>query len=172
MANVVSDRPFASLAVICDRVLHEQDSNSYSVIRIVNRLILFGFDLQVPLVFAPVPVQFSALLCFQPGAVGRTYNVSVRAAASRGLVFHPIAVEMSFPSPETSVFIPLVPFAFDVTQLGRYSFEVLVDGEVFTRMPLSVEYRLAGNESAPNQTPAAVTARATPPPTPIQEDTR
>lgn len=151
--------PYLTAAFFCEKLLKESDG-VFSAIRIIDVTNAEGPD--VPGGTVEIPLKLTAFL-------------AVRAGTRTGP--HPFRIHMIMePSSDgvlpgtTSDFDGEMMFGgtysgvnttvnFDLTinaRIGDYRvlwFDVLIDGEVHTRMPLRVIYRLAENDNSVDETP-------------------
>lgn len=131
-----SGGPFLTAALICERVLQEQDGVP-SAIRIIDR-VFFGTDEEGTLLQPHHPI---------------TLFVSFKAGAARGS--YPIAVHVEKPSAETDSLLEASMFfegeerganlilsaMFAPEMPGLYWFDVYFDGDRVTRIPLRAIYQ-------------------------------
>jgi hypothetical protein len=130
-------RPLLAAAVLCERILTEKD-NVHSVIRIVDT-------------FTVVEVPKDSAEAKKPGVVVHAF-IAFKSGAARGkydvqLVLHRPSGEpdpLGEPNPmvlEGGVHGSTlqVTLHLGVTELGDYSIDVMVDGEVMTRMPFRLQ---------------------------------
>lgn len=128
-------KPLLVAAVFCEKVLQEADG-VLSAIRIVDKVI-FEPPKGAPPGFLPA-VELTALISLKSGDASGKFNVQ--------LVPHsPSGVSMRSPDP-----IPLVlqgaehgnnliiKMVFPIKEEGLFWFDVVVDGDVLTKMPLTI----------------------------------
>jgi hypothetical protein len=141
MAN--EDGPFLSMAVLCEKVLEEKDT-TLSLIRIVDRI-----TAQMPPVagapeyMPPVSVSLTAVLSFKSGAARGKHAIRLRSESPSGLRSDGPSFPVLFEGEDRGVNV-LAPMAFSATEEGLYWFDVLLDEELVTRMPLRVFYQQLG----------------------------
>ena len=121
---------------LCDQIILGNDGRP-SLIGIVN-------DLQVPQLPVTLPrLAFAARLLFTADEAGRSYHVEIR-------IMGPDGVEIGRPGGDTqlpaappgadsvTVDLPMHLDLFEITQTGRYTFMLNVDGEPKGAAQLSI----------------------------------
>jgi len=143
--------PFLAAALLCENILEEKDG-VLSAIRIVDRIIHGARGPNPPEDMPPVPVNLRAL-------------ISLKSGAARGRFAVGIVLEKPSGQREPAVEIPVllegedrganlnIALAFQAELEGLYWFEVQLDGQPITRMPLRLIYQrlsLGGGSPAPS----------------------
>lgn len=130
------DGPYLATAVICERVLQEQDG-VISAIRMVDR-VFFVADPDGNLLQAQHPIWF--LITFKAGAARGSYTVEIRREKPSGEEGPLIQAPVLFEGEERGVNL-IIQGAFEPDQEGLYWFEVLFEGNRVTRIPLRAIYQ-------------------------------
>jgi hypothetical protein len=134
------DGPYVSVAAICDSVLHERDER-ISCIRFLDTL-----NVQVPAESPdPLPVirfRVNAFVAFKSGAFVGTKNCTLRLVAPSGKTAKleesaPKSYPMVFKGGESGHNL-IVSLDVPTTEGGLYWFDVMLDEDVYTRIPLRV----------------------------------
>lgn len=130
--------PFVQAAVFCDRLLMEQDGTA-SIIRVIDKITHLVLGPDVPAELPQFTMQLKGVVMLKPGsALGRA-TFALVGERPDGQRHNLGESTVHFEGGLRGVNIPL-----DVTvtfgQEGLYWFDVLIDGELMTRMPLAVEY--------------------------------
>jgi hypothetical protein len=138
-------RPYLTAAMLCEKVLEEKNG-TLSVIRIADRL---GYQLPIFPPGVPMPegiraaAQLSGLICLKSGPVTGDHSLSIiveNPVGDRKQVFvFPLKLEGKDQGQNV-----VLNMALGIEHDGLYWFDVLFDGEVLTRIPLTVV-----QESAP-----------------------
>ena len=140
--RALRDGPFLSYALLCEKVLQEQDS-VVSFIRIVDRIVSTSVGPETPAHMPPVPVNLTLALCLKSGTARGRNAIRVRLRAPTGLhAGTDISVPVLFEGDDRGVSAYLNA-AFQATDEGVYWFEVaLEDPDVLlTKLPLRVLYQ-------------------------------
>jgi len=135
---VDTDGPFLQAALICERVLVEQDG-VLSVIRVIDRLIRHAGP-DAPDELAPFAQPIQILLLMKSGAARGRFEVTVGVEKPSGEQGEVIGVPVHFEGEDRGVQV-MLPVTFEADQEGLYWFEVGFEGERLTRMPLRVLYQ-------------------------------
>jgi len=128
-----SSGPFLTTAVLCERVLEEKDG-ALSIIRVIDRVVAQ----LVP--EAPPPVfNCKVVITLRSGTAQGRSTVNVRRQKPSGQLDEPLTVQVLFEGQERGTNV-----VFDLNMAaeeeGLYWFEVLLDGELMTKIPLRVIY--------------------------------
>jgi len=133
------DGPFLNAALICDRVLQEQDG-TLSAIRIIDRIMRLVPAADSTDELEPFQQQIWLLISFKSGAARGRFQVSLQIEKPSGERGDPIRLPVHFEGEDRGVNIVL-PTIFQADQEGLYWFDVSFSGERITRMPLRVLYQ-------------------------------
>ncbi|MGO9974196.1 MAG: hypothetical protein ACLP01_15625 [Solirubrobacteraceae bacterium] len=138
MANGESggDGPFIQTAVICERVLTEQDG-AVSAIRIIDR-VYFAADPTGRPLNAIHPIWF--LIALKSGGARGRYSVQVVREKPSGEREPILEVPVLFEGEERGPNV-VVQAGFQPDQEGLYWFDVMFQGERITRMPLRAVFQ-------------------------------
>jgi hypothetical protein len=122
--------PYVAVAVFCEKPLREMDG-VLSLIRIVDRITFHLTETQ------PVsdPVRLFLMLCLKAGHMQGTHQISVRATGPSGQELGTLQVPALFESNDRGVTL-MIPFPFLPGEDGLYWFDVAVEGQTLTRVPL------------------------------------
>jgi hypothetical protein len=132
--------PYLQMAVICERVLQEQDG-VLSVIRVVDRLIQSAIGPGVSEQMAPFPVNLTGLIVLKAGEARGRYRVTVTLELPSGQQA-PAQIELPVLLEGEDRGVNLViQLGFQAEQEGLYWFNVDFEGTQLTRMPLRVVYQ-------------------------------
>lgn len=132
--------PFVNVAVLCERVLREED-NVLSLIRLFGRYNVTATGPGAPEQMPPQTVMLTMVLGFASGAARGRSTVRIDTYAPSGLrTGQAPPMSVLFESEDRGANVILnVQFVADAE--GVYWFEVLVDEQALTRIPLRVIYQ-------------------------------
>ncbi len=134
MAN--ESGPFIQAALICEKVLQEQDG-AMSAIRIIDRIFFVAGEDGQPL-NPRTPIMF--LICLKSGEARANLPVEVRLEKPSGEQSQILQAHMLFEGEERGGNI-VINAMFEADQQGLYWFDVLLDGTRITRMPLRAVFQ-------------------------------
>ncbi len=140
--RALRDGPFLSYALLCEKVLQEQDS-VVSFIRVVDRIVSTSVGPDTPTQMPPVPVNLTLAVCLKSGAARGRNAIRVRLLAPTGLrTDTEVSVPVLFEGEDRGVSAYL-NVAFSATEEGVYWFEIGLDDPdlLLTRVPLRVLYQ-------------------------------
>lgn len=131
--------PYLVTAVLCEKVLEEKDG-VISAIRIVDRIVHSAVGPEAPEEMPPIPVNLIGLITFKSGAARGRHTVRLRPQAPAGLNLPDIALPVHFEGEDRGANL-VVQLGLQAAQEGLYWFDVLLDDELVTRMPLRIMYQ-------------------------------
>jgi hypothetical protein len=140
MSNGDSGGPYLCGAFICEKVLQEKDG-VLSAIRIVDRIYHRAVGRDAPENMPPVTLDLKMLLIFKSGKARGRYDVEVRPILPSQRVLQAVSLPMHLEGDDDRGANLIVNLAFQATEEGLYWFEVLVNGESITRVPLRIVYQ-------------------------------
>lgn len=145
--------PYLTAAFFCEKLLKEE-GDIFSAIRIVDTINAEGPDVEGGV--AVVPVRTNALVALRAGTQTGSHKfvLRMRALPAENPAVPETVKEFTedilFGGPYTGVNAIINLEVNVLTQIGDYRylwFDVIVDGEVYTRMPLRVIYRVKESET-------------------------
>jgi hypothetical protein len=128
-------RPWIQLAAFCNIALQDT-TGALSVIRIFDRYTIVGTSPEMP----PSNIQMTLVIIFKSGAMVGNYTIGVRPVTPTGQQMPPMEFPGLFEGYERGVQV-ILPMGMLVQEQGLYWFDVLVDQQLFTRIPLRVMYQ-------------------------------
>lgn len=132
--------PFLQAALICERVLREQDG-VISAIRIIDQLTHTIIGRTIPEELPNVPFNFSLLISLKSGRARGRHNVSIAledpSGARKELFSQSLQLEGEHRGANW-VIQANVTFSME----GLYWFDVLIENELATRIPFKLIYQL------------------------------
>ncbi|MEX1253551.1 MAG: hypothetical protein WEE64_04345 [Dehalococcoidia bacterium] len=131
--------PFLTTAVLCEKVLEDKDG-VLSAIRIVDRIIQTAVGTEAPDEMPPVPVNLTALISFKSGAARGRHTIKLRPETPAGFSLPETALQIHFEGEDRGANLVL-QLGLQANQEGLYWFDVLLDDQLVTRMPLRIMYQ-------------------------------
>ncbi len=147
VSQLIPQGPYLSVAVICERVLREQDG-VLSLIRVIDRITHTIVGAQLPDPLPPVSYTMWFVLALKSGSArGRQTLKMVQEQPSglrRDLLEHSIMLEGE---DRGTNFVAQIQAKFE--QEGVYWFDVFLNDQFMTRMPLRLTYNLVRRATPP-----------------------
>lgn len=133
--DIRAPRPWVQIAAICHTALLE-NTGAMSVIRVTDRITVAGVtpDMQ------PQPLQLTVAILLKAGDMIGQYNVRIRVRSPQGQETMGQPILFLFEGGDRGVQVVL-PMAMIATEPGTYWFDLLIEDDVLTRMPLTVLYQ-------------------------------
>jgi hypothetical protein len=128
-------RPWVQVAAICHTALVEA-TGQLSVIRITDRIAIGGVTPQMQ----PQPLQVTMALSIKSGEMHGQYNLRIRVTSPQGQETMGQDIMILFEGGDRGV-QSVIPIAMVVTETGTYWFDIVLEEEVLTRVPLTVLYQ-------------------------------
>ncbi len=129
-----SYRPLLQIAAFCEKVLEEKDG-VLSLIRVVNRITVRGSGREMP----KLPVNLVLVVSFKSGFMRGKTAIRVKPFTPRGQQLPVIEFPALFEGDDRGV-----NFVYGLTVMteeeGLYWFDICVEDEQVTRLPLRVIY--------------------------------
>ena len=132
-------RAHLAMAVFCEKVLRETD-NVLSVVRVIDRFNVVGATPEMQ----PALLEFTILISFKSGFLRGKQPLTVRPKNPDGNDMPSMTFPMLFEGDEDRGNALITPTQFLVDREGLYWFEVYLNEELITRMPLRVAYQQLG----------------------------
>lgn len=133
--NIRAPRPWVQIATICHTALVE-NTGQLSVIRVTDRITVAGTTAEM----RPQPLQFNIAILLKSGEMHGQYNVKVRCTSPQGQETVGQEVMFFFEGGDRGV-QAILPVAMVATEPGTYWFDVMLEEETLTRIPLTVLYQ-------------------------------
>ncbi len=139
MTGKAKQGPFLSAAVLCEKVLTEQDGVK-SAIRIIDRINRTAVGENPPAEMESFNYDLVLLLRFKSGWARGVHEVKVQTAKPSGELAEPVINNVLFEGEEDRGvdLVGRVDRGFD--QTGIYWFRVYLDDEFITQIPLRITY--------------------------------
>jgi hypothetical protein len=140
-------RPYVQIAAFCQAALQEA-AGTLSLIRITDRVGVTGTTEEMH----PSQIQgLTLVVVLKSGFMRGRSNVTIRPNSPSGEVLPTVEMTVLFEGDERGVGI-ILPMAMIAKEEGLYWFDVLVDEDLFTRIPLRVIYQRLPRLGAPPAT--------------------
>ncbi len=134
-------------ALFCEKVLREVDG-VLSVIRIVDRWTVTGPTEQMPVSV----IQTNLVLIAKSGMHRGSSNISVSPVSPSGVKMPALSFPVLFEGDDDRGIGIAAAMGFPAQEPGVYWFEVSIDEQLITRIPLRVIYHRAGPTAATAKT--------------------
>lgn len=128
-------RPYVQIATICHTALIES-TGQMSVVRVTDRVGVAGVTQEMQ----PHPLQLTFALLLRSGEMKGQYSVKIRVTSPQGQETTGQDITFLFEGGDRGVQV-ILPMAMIATEPGTYWFDVLVEADVLTRVPLTVVYQ-------------------------------
>ncbi len=132
-------RSYLAVAVFCEKVLREAD-NVMSVIRIIDRFNVVGATPEMQ----PTVLHFTILVSFKSGFLRGKQLLAVRPKSPDGNDLNQMSFPLLFEGDDDRGNALVAQTQFVVEKEGLYWFDVHLNEELVTRMPLRVAYQQIG----------------------------
>jgi hypothetical protein len=130
--------PYLTAAMFCERVLHERDG-VLTAIRIIDRIMQTATGPEPPDEMPPVPLQLTALIAFKSGEARGSMNLALTPEDPSGRRLGTFTQGVLFEGEDRGVnLVMAVNFVAELA--GLYWFDLALDHEPVTRIPLRVVY--------------------------------
>lgn len=126
-----------SMAVFCEKVLREAD-NVLSVIRVIDRFNISG---PTPEMKQPQILPFTILVSFKSGILRGKQLLEIRPIAPNGTEMPRLSFPMLFEGDDERGNAVVAQLNFMVVEEGLYWFDLYLNEELVTRMPLRIAYQ-------------------------------
>lgn len=138
MADGSFSGPFISVACICQTPLQEAQGN-LSIIRIMDRVGVVGTTPQMQ----PQPLQNLVLVVIlRSGSLGESHRVRIVPLTPNGTTLPAMEMTMLFEGNDRGPAL-IMPVSLVATEEGLYWFDVYLESQLLTRIPLRVIYQRA-----------------------------
>lgn len=128
-------RPWVQIAALCTTALID-NTGALSVIRVTDRIAVAGVTPEMQ----PQPIQLTLAILMKSDQMRGSYQVKVRCTSPSGNVTPGPEFSFLFEGDDRGVQV-VVPFGVLATEIGLYWFDVLVEEDLVTRLPLRVLYQ-------------------------------
>ena len=130
--------PFVT-ALLCERVMEERDGVK-SAIRIIDQLNRGAIGTPPPAIMEMFVHNLGLLVRLKAGAARGTIQVNVQIRKPSNKVFGEMSHPVHLPGPEDAGIDLVFNLNLKIDEVGTWWFDVLLNGERWTRVPLRVVY--------------------------------
>lgn len=140
--------PYLAGALFCEKVLRESDG-VVSLIRVVDRWTVRGSTEVMPQTL----IQCTLVIMMKSGSFRGSGQLTLTPTAPSGKIMASIHLPVIFEGDDDRGIAVVAPMGFPAEESGVYWFDLVVEGQSFTRLPLRVQYlRIVTGSNPPNQT--------------------
>lgn len=147
MADHTISGPHVQLATFCDMVI-EDKTGTITVIRLIDRYMVAGATPEMQ----PTPIKTTLAIALKAGFMRQKAQLRIQPMAPSGKELAPIELSVLFEGDERGL-----QFVFPVQMLleeeGLYWFDVSVDTQPITRIPLRLLYQHVATAAKPGPQP-------------------
>jgi hypothetical protein len=146
--NMKIGGPFLIAALFCEKVLHEKDG-VLSLIRVVDRFTHTNTPDKMP----AFPIQISILLGLRSGDIKGKQEVVINPITPSGKTLPKTSLPVLFEGADQGANLNIT-YAFVAEEEGLYWFDIILNGNSITKMPLRITYQktqTAGGTDQPLQ---------------------
>jgi Family of unknown function (DUF6941) len=137
--------PYLNAAVICEKVLQEKDE-TLSIIRMIDRFNVTVSALGSPENLPPIPLNLAVLISLKSGKAKGRSTVKLRIEMHSGLKLPDQLLPVLFEGEDRGVNL-ILNLNLVIDQEGVYWFDVLLEEQLLTRIPLRTVYQRIGTSS-------------------------
>lgn len=130
--------PHLLMAVLCQRAQQDQ-YGSFSVINILEQLVVGTDDPDAPETMPPFRIQSNLVVAFASGSDRGTHTVTIVPVQPDGERLEPVSQHIRLDGDDHRATV-VSNLSIDITQTGVYWFDVLLDERPVTRIPLRIGY--------------------------------
>lgn len=145
-AMPIEGGPYLSAAFLCEKALREVDGVN-SFVRVVDRWTVSGPTEAMP----QTAIQATLVVMFKSGIHRGPARLTITPTSPSDVQMQTIDISVLFEGDEDRGIGVVIPMAFPVQEPGVYWFDVSLDGQSFSHIPLRVIYhRVAPMQTPPN----------------------
>jgi hypothetical protein len=139
MSNGERGGPYLTGAFLCEKVLQEKDG-VLSAIRIIDRFISSA-GVDAPAQLPPIQISGQLIIMFKSGDARGSYTVGIRPVTPSGRVTPTLSVPILFEGDADRGSNLNLAVGFEAKEEGVYWFDILLNDELVTRVPVRVIYQ-------------------------------
>lgn len=139
---ILSNGPFLSAALICEKVLQEKD-DAVSIIRVVDRVTLTVPAINAPEKLPPTPINVYVFISLKSGSAKGSHTLKLRVEAPSGLRQPEQLLPVLLEGEDRGANL-IVALNMFVDQEGLYWFDIFFEEQMLTRIPLRILYQRVG----------------------------
>jgi hypothetical protein len=142
---VTHDGPYLVAALLCEKILQEKDE-IVSIIRIVDRITVTVPAATSPETLPPIPLNLNAFISLKSGNARGRHTIKWRTETPSGITLPEQLLPALFEGEDRGVNL-ILALNMIVDQEGVYWFDVLLEDQLLTRIPLRVLYQRIGQST-------------------------
>lgn len=131
--------PYVAAAFFCHTVLQEA-GGLYSFIRVVDRITVHGAGPAISETMPALPIGSTLVLVFKADKARGRKQLTIRPESPSGLKGPAVLHDINLEGEERGVILS-APITLQTAEEGLYWFDILIDDQVITRVPLRVVYQ-------------------------------
>lgn len=141
----LTNGPYLNAALICEKVLQEKDEVT-SIIRIVDRVVLTTTASSSPEKIPPTTLDLYAFLSFKSGSARGRHTIKWVTEAPSGIRSPEQLLPALFEGEDRGVNF-IIRLNIIVDQEGVYWFDIFLEDQLLTRVPLRILYQRIGQQN-------------------------
>jgi hypothetical protein len=130
-------------AVLCDRVLTEQDG-VHSLVRVIDQFVVTAAGPEAPTSIPPGQIRQNLYLSFVAGDAKGRLAFAIRPEKPSGEQLPAQNLALTFDGRPNHINNVVVDFQIEIDQEGLWWFDVMCEGAVLGRIPLVIVYQRIG----------------------------
>ena len=133
--------PYVTTAVFCETVLHEA-SGVLTLVRIVDRMLIARSGPDAPEEMPPVQLDWTLVITLKAGDIRGSHPVKITPQLPSGETLQPMILPTHFEGESKGQGL-ITKMEMTITMPGIYWFQIHVNDELMTKVPLEVIYSRA-----------------------------
>jgi hypothetical protein len=128
------------MAVFCEHVIEDR-TGALTVVRVIDEVTITAIGPDVPDAMPPTDYQFKLVVALKSGEAQGRHTLSIDKQGPDGITRPGPRMPVHFEGGNRGVNVVVPQFVIRLELEGLYWFDVKLDGQLLTRMPLRVMYR-------------------------------
>ncbi|MGB8346664.1 MAG: hypothetical protein WCD86_17385 [Ktedonobacteraceae bacterium] len=134
--------PYLIAAILCEKVLQEKDE-TVSIIRMIDRVTLTVPASISPETLPPLPLNLTLFLSFKSGSAKGRNTIKLRIESPSGIKLPEQLLPILFEGEDRGANL-ILALNLVIDQEGVYWFDIFLEEELITRIPLRMIYQRVG----------------------------
>ncbi len=134
--EVRAPRPWVQIAAFCQNAIIEANTGALSVIKITDSVGVAGMAPEMQ----PQPIQLTMAIILKSDQMVGQYHVRIRVTSPQGTQTLGQEILFVFEGGPRGV-QTILPVGMIATEPGLYWFDIMIENDVITRVPLTVLYQ-------------------------------
>jgi hypothetical protein len=131
--------PYINVAALCEKVLQEQDG-TLSLIRVVDRIVGTATGTAIPAELPPIQINLFAVVVMRSGIFKGTAPLKIIPRSPDESSLGEFSADVFLEGDDRGVNV-ISQLQFPAKEEGLYWIDVLLQGEILTRIPLRIIYQ-------------------------------